>query len=197
MTHTPDDIAEKVLNALQGHGLEPYVFLSGSVEGAPFVLVKPEDTGQLWALRVEGPWDTTTAEGIAESAADLGFATREQQDVTEVQPARAGATVDFTRPYCYRVDRTDIPADPWDPEARMLAWGSWDQAPEPTTTALQAAMSEAGRTRTGHSYAGPVRVWLWQRRDDEHYRMLPDSDSVVIDLNAAGPTAASETGYGH
>lgn len=76
MTHIPDDIAEKVLSALREHGsLNPHAFLSGSSPtGSPFVLIKPEDTGQMWAIRIEGPWDASSDEGIAESSVALGFA---------------------------------------------------------------------------------------------------------------------------
>ncbi|MGP3637935.1 hypothetical protein ACTU45_32205 [Streptomyces sp. 24-1644] len=76
MTHTPDDIAEKVLSALREHGgLDPHAFLSGSSPtGSPFVLIKPEDTGQMWAIRIEGPWDASSDQGIAESSVALGFA---------------------------------------------------------------------------------------------------------------------------
>lgn len=81
MPHTPDDIAEKVLSALVQHGgLNPHVFLSGgnpdAPEGAPFVLIRPEDSPeQVWAVRIEGPMDPTTPEGIAAASVALGFAT--------------------------------------------------------------------------------------------------------------------------
>ncbi|MEW1551478.1 hypothetical protein [Streptomyces tsukubensis] len=76
MSHTADDIAEKVLNALAEHGYDARVFLSGedAPEGAPFVLIRPEE-GQVWCLRIEGPMNPSTPEGIAEAAVALGFAT--------------------------------------------------------------------------------------------------------------------------
>jgi len=78
MTHTPDDIAEKVLSALTREGgMDAHVFLTGegAPEGAPFVLVRPEDTGQMWAVRIEGPMDPNTPEGMAAASVALGFAT--------------------------------------------------------------------------------------------------------------------------
>ncbi|MGO4417480.1 hypothetical protein AB4Z54_01525 [Streptomyces sp. MCAF7] len=79
MSHTPDDIAEKVLGALVEHGyLDPHAFLSGgdgAPEGAPFILIKPEDSGQMWCLRIEGPMDPSTPDGIAAAAVALGLAT--------------------------------------------------------------------------------------------------------------------------
>ncbi|MFD9593107.1 hypothetical protein ACFWA9_10155 [Kitasatospora sp. NPDC059973] len=79
MSHTPDEIAELVSNALTAHGsLTSHAFLSsgeGAPEGTPFVLIKPEGTGQMWCLRIEGPMDPITPEGIAAASVALGFAT--------------------------------------------------------------------------------------------------------------------------
>jgi hypothetical protein len=97
---------------------------------------------------------------------------------TEEQPPAAEATVpaaiDFTRPYCFRVDQ---PAPHREEGTFMLSWGTWDSAPVPTDTPAQAAMYEAGRVSIEHSYTGPMRVRVWQRRDAEHYRSEPPADA--------------------
>ncbi len=78
-THTPDEIAALVSGALDG-SLSPHAFLSsgeGAPEGAPFVLIKPQGSEQMWSLRIEGPFDPSTPEGIAAASVALGFATQD------------------------------------------------------------------------------------------------------------------------
>lgn len=86
---TPDDMAEQTVSALARYGgLEPHAFLTGegAPAGAPFVLVRPEGTDEVWALRIEGPMDRSTPEGIAAAAVQLGFAVDDRPGRPEFRP---------------------------------------------------------------------------------------------------------------
>lgn len=100
-------------------------------------------------------------------------------EVQPATPADATATVDLSKQYCYRLDRTD------QQPPRTLSWGAWEQAPAPMTTAAHAATYEAARVRLEHAYYGPMRVWIWQARPDEYWRRNPPQDAYHIDLGTA------------
>jgi hypothetical protein len=108
-----------------------------------------------------------------------------EQQPAEEQPSGAGATVDLSKPYCFRLDRTDQL-----PPVRLSS-GRWDKAPAPLTTAHHAATYEAARVRVERAYRGPLRVWVWQERPDERYRDFPPKDAYRVDLGEpAHPGAA-------
>lgn len=98
------------------------------------------------------------------------------------QPRPEVDTIDVTRPYCYRIDQTDRPENRPD-EDFMLAWGSCRKAPHPAMrNALDVATYQGAVTRIEHNYLGPLRVAVWQQREDEHFRQEPPEDAFVLDL---------------
>ncbi len=98
---------------------------------------------------------------------------------TEEQPPAADATVDLTKPFCYRIDR---PAEHRPEGEFMMCWGSYDAAPGPFTQVHHAATYEAARARVDHAYRGPMTVRVWQRRETEHYRTEPPADAYRLEL---------------
>lgn len=98
------------------------------------------------------------------------------------QPRAEVDTIDVTRPYCYRIDQTDRPEHRPD-EDFMLSWGSHKKSPHPLIrNALDVATYQAAETRIAHDYTGPLRVAVWQQREDEHFRQEPPTDAFVLDL---------------
>lgn len=100
------------------------------------------------------------------------------------QPRPEVDTIDVTRPYCYRIDRTDRTEHRPD-EDFMLSWGSHKKSPHPLIrNALEVATFQAAVTRLEHRYAGPLRIAVWQQREDEHFRQDPPTDALVLELDA-------------
>lgn len=79
-------------------------------------------------------------------------------------------------PYVFRIERTDGPA----PET--LSWGTDEEPPGPLLATRDLATYEAARTRIHHRYYGPMTIYVWARRDDEHYRMPTPADAYRLDL---------------
>lgn len=94
------------------------------------------------------------------------------------------ATVDPHKPYCYSIHRPrDYNGPRTDGEEQwLMSWGSWDTPPGPIITAHHAATYQAARARIEHAYYGPMIVTVWNRRDDEHYRMPPPENAFVLEL---------------
>lgn len=111
----------------------------------------------------------------------------------EVQPVPAIATVDISRPYCYRIDR---PA-PHRPEGEFtMSWGTWAQAPAPLLSCGRVehvATYEAARARMEHLYWGPMTIRIWQRRAEESYRDDPPADAYRLDVGDQADTINPNT----
>lgn len=54
----------------------------------------------------------------------------------------------------------------------------WDDSPRAVAESL------TQETRVFHSWNGPVTVWVWPTRDDEHYRMPIPEDAHRFDYGA-------------
>jgi hypothetical protein len=107
----------------------------------------------------------------------------------EVQPLTAEATmpqIDPQAPYCYaayRLDRTP-------PE--MIAWAAWSQPPGPFTEPYHAATYEVSRIRVAEQYYGPMRVQVWNHREDESYSKPPPEDAYCLYVGDPNPTMRAE-----
>lgn len=114
----------------------------------------------------------------------------------EEQPPRAEATEPMPEdtplpiPYAYRLDR---PAPHREEGTFTLSWGTWDSPPGPLRTVGHAAIYECARTRIGHSYYGPMTVWVWAIREDEHYSTPPPADAYRLDLGDQTETTPQAT----
>lgn len=154
------------------------------------------------AYRYTGP--LTDASGFLQAFKDIANATADgnpAHDPITPEERAAGAqlvdgpgctprkapdfVVDVTRPYCYRIDR---PAEHRPEGEFMMSWGSWDTPPGPIRTAHHAATYQGAVCRIQHSYWGPMRVRIWQKREGEHYRQEPPADAYSVDLTG-GTTA--------
>ncbi len=96
-------------------------------------------------------------------------------------------TVDTSRPFGYRVVRTDtepVDHDEADVE-RTLVTGYCDVIGRPRRNAAAVAKDEVHITRIGHNYYGPLTVYVWQVRADEHYRLPVPADAEQFDFAAA------------
>lgn len=115
---------------------------------------------------------------------------------TEEQPPAADATVysrhgkyskwgarplDPSRPYCVAAYRLDEP-DPFDGSTPwLIAWSCWQERPfAAMRTVYDAAVYETARVRVEHKYYGPLRLIVWQKRDDETYRAAPPTDAYAL-----------------
>lgn len=73
-------------------------------------------------------------------------------------------SVDVSKPYGFRVVRND------GIDSSTLTHGYSDGTTE-FVTPIGVAQHEAAQTRRKHNYSGPLRVYVWQQRTAEHYRM--------------------------
>lgn len=142
--------------------------------------VTPQDAAIMYGLIKEA--EEQPAEADATAHPDMvNIVTRDSGGIPP-QPRPEVDTIDVTRPYCYRIDQTDRPAHRPN-EDFMLAWGSCRKAPHPAMrNALDVATYQAAVTRIEHNYLGPLRVAVWQQRQDEHFRQEPPEDAFVLDL---------------
>lgn len=92
-------------------------------------------------------------------------AEQEERRTDRVAPLPVPSRIDVSKPYQYRVNRADGVKE-W-----SFSHGSFDGTTEQTTAAGVAQEAAAG-TRVGHSYYGPLTVYVWQRsgEDGTHYR---------------------------
>lgn len=105
----------------------------------------------------------------------------------EVQPTAADATADtpLPVPYAYRID---YPAPHRDDGPQMMSFGTRTTAAHGVRTMHQAATEHAADTRVGHSYWGPLTVYVWKHRgDDEHYRTPPPATAYRLELGDQVP----------
>jgi hypothetical protein len=156
--------------------------------------VWPEAEGFLpctrgWTFRVGGGYASITTSGVV---------AREPQGTrfdavtfmpapatTEEQPTEAGATVTpldagapLPLPYCWKVNR---PAPHREEGTFTISWGSSEVAPDGFTVE-DAVTYVAAQTRIAHTEKGPLTIWIWQRREDEHYRMPPPPEAYQAEL---------------
>lgn len=84
----------------------------------------------------------------------------------------------------------------WDgsDEMQLLSYGTvhmgaWGEGPAEPVEEL--AARRARDTRITHSYSGPLTVYVWDAREDEHYRMPVPHDAQVFEFETAEPPRSS------
>jgi hypothetical protein len=93
---------------------------------------------------------------------------------------RLAANAQIPYPVCYRIEKPrgdHAPDEIW-----MMSFGSMDKAVAPVNTVGALATYVAADTRIGHVYYGPMTVYVWPRRDDEHYRTPPPATAYRLDI---------------
>lgn len=132
--------------------------------------------GHVWSANPLTRW---SKEEIIGSILEIEF--REEREAERVAALRrqdyrhavTHGSFTTTKPFAYRVDRLDYTDQ--DGQPVLLSIGYWDAKAEELGS-VGVAQDRSYDSRIGHSYYGPLRVYVWQQRDQEHYRLpVPDN----------------------
>lgn len=141
----------------------------------PMLCALYRQLGHVWS---QTPIEKWNKEELIGSILDIEFRDeREAERVAALQQqdyARATNYGSFTttKPYAYRVDRLDYTDA--DDQPVSLSHGYHDGGEELGSVGV--AQAQSYETRIGHRYFGPLRVYVWQQREQEHYRLpVPDT----------------------
>jgi hypothetical protein len=140
----------------------------------PAVIAQYRRLGHVWSLH---PLEKWTKEEIINGVLDIELRRPDPDPLPPIQDVTRSSqwgALDATKPYGFRVLRADGERD-W-----VYSYGYRDVTGHPSDTAarssLEVAIDQAHATRVGHSYFGPLRVYVWQRRENDHYRLpVPDT----------------------
>lgn len=146
--------------------------------------------GHVWSAH---PIETWRKDEVVSGILEIEFREEraaERANAPEDFTAALVHAVDTTKPYGYRVDR----ADEDDPERATLSSGYSDGAQKERGT-VAVAQEQVRSTRTGHSYYGPLRVYVWQQRDQEHYRMPVPENADRYEFAAVPAPETPARGY--
>lgn len=160
-----------------------YMELRRMTKGA--LIARYRKLGHMWS---QHPLEKWTKDEVIEGVLSIEF--REEREAERVAALQRQdishsvhhGTFTTTKPYAYRVDRLDYTDADGQPVSLSHGYRAGDELTELGSVGV--AQDQSYNTRMGHRYFGPLRVYVWQQREEEHYRLPVPDNADLFDFPA-------------